>query len=61
VTSYERLGALNEARGDTARAIAAYDEVAKLWSAADVELQPTVAMARERASSLRAGRRVAAR
>jgi hypothetical protein len=52
---------LNEARGDTARAIAAYDEVAKLWSGADVELQPTVAMARERASSLRAGRRVAAR
>ena len=61
VTAYERLGALNEARGDTAKAIAAYDEVAKLWSGADVELQPAVTVARERATALRAGKRVAAR
>jgi tetratricopeptide (TPR) repeat protein len=61
VTAYERLGALNEARGDTAKAIAAYDQVAKLWSGADAELQPAVSLARERASTLRAGKRVAAR
>jgi eukaryotic-like serine/threonine-protein kinase len=61
VTAYERLGALNEARGDTAKAIAAYEQVAKLWSGADAELQPAVAVARERASTLRSGKRVATR
>jgi tetratricopeptide (TPR) repeat protein len=61
VTSYLRLGALNEARGDTAKAIAAYDEVSKLWSGADAELQPAVADARAHASSLRAGKRLASR
>jgi tetratricopeptide (TPR) repeat protein len=53
VSSYERLGALREARGDTALAIAAYDKVASLWSDANVELQPLVANARRRAAALR--------
>jgi tetratricopeptide (TPR) repeat protein len=61
VTAYERLGALNEARGDTAKAIAAYDQVTKLWGGADAELQPAVADAREHAVALRAAKRVAAR
>jgi DNA-binding SARP family transcriptional activator/Tfp pilus assembly protein PilF/TolB-like protein len=61
VTSYERLGELNEARGDTAKAIAAYDEVEKLWRDADIELQPAVAAARGRASALRGGKSVATR
>lgn len=59
VTAYQRLGALHEARGDTAAAIAAYDKVAALWANADAELQPLVADARRHASSLGA-RRVAA-
>jgi serine/threonine-protein kinase len=61
VTSYQRLGSLNEARGDTAKALAAYDRVATLWGAADAELQPAVAAARKRAMALRAGKGIAAR
>jgi hypothetical protein len=61
VTAYERLGALNEARGDTAKAIAAYDQVTKLWAGADAELQPAVADAREHAVALRAAKGLAAR
>jgi tetratricopeptide (TPR) repeat protein len=52
VTAYQRLGALHEARGDTAAAIAAYDEVATLWAHADAELQPLVADAQRRSSAL---------
>jgi DNA-binding SARP family transcriptional activator len=61
VTSYERMAALSEARGDTARAIAAYEQVAKLWNSADAELQPAVVNARRHALALRAGSKVAAR
>ncbi|HMI58291.1 MAG TPA: BTAD domain-containing putative transcriptional regulator, partial [Gemmatimonadaceae bacterium] len=61
VTSYQRLGELNEARGDTAKALAAYDEVAALWNGADAELQPAVAVARKRALALREAKRIAAR
>ncbi|MDQ2766535.1 MAG: hypothetical protein M3Y30_05200, partial [Gemmatimonadota bacterium] len=61
VTSYQRLGALNEARGDTAKAIAAYDQVTTLWGGADPELQPVVADARKRALALRTARKVAGR
>ena len=61
VTSYERLGELNEARGDTAKALAAYDKVATLWADADAELQPAVAAARTRAIALREAKKIAAR
>lgn len=61
VTAYGRLGALHEARGDTAEALAAYDQVVRLWTQADVELQPVVADARRHAASLRAGRTSALR
>jgi len=61
VTSYQRMGELNEARGDTAKALAAYDEVATLWDGADTELQPAVEVVRKRALALRGGKRVAAR
>ena len=54
VTSYQRLAALHEARGDTAKAIAAYDRVTTLWGGADRELQPSVADARKHALALRA-------
>lgn len=54
VSAYERLGALHEARGDTALAIRAYDRVVELWSSADAELQPAVANARQRGAALRA-------
>ncbi|MDQ6829065.1 MAG: hypothetical protein M3081_09395 [Gemmatimonadota bacterium] len=53
VSSYQRLGALYEASGDTARAIRAYEKVAALWSGADAELQSEVAGARQRAAVLR--------
>ena len=60
-TSWQRIAALREARGDTAKAAAAYDQVAMLWNGADAELQPAVADAQKRATALRAGRKVAAR
>jgi hypothetical protein len=52
-TSYQRLAALHEARGDTAQAIAAYDQLAYLWKGADAELQPIVLNSRDRAKALR--------
>ncbi|HEV7705024.1 MAG TPA: BTAD domain-containing putative transcriptional regulator [Gemmatimonadaceae bacterium] len=61
VTSYQRIGELNEARGDTAKALVAYDKVAALWGGADAELQPVVATAQKRALALRAATRVAIR
>jgi DNA-binding SARP family transcriptional activator/tetratricopeptide (TPR) repeat protein len=61
ISSYQRLAALHEARGDTAKAIDAYETVAKLWVGADIALQPAVADARRRAMALRAGKRVAVR
>ena len=61
VTAYQRLAALHEARGDTAAAIAAYDEVATLWAHADAELQPLVADAQRRSSALGARRTTAMR
>ncbi|MEO6211469.1 MAG: BTAD domain-containing putative transcriptional regulator [Gemmatimonadaceae bacterium] len=56
-TAYTRLGALSEARGDTAQAIAAYDRLATLWSGADPELRPIVLNARQHAAALRVSRR----
>ncbi|MEO8562303.1 MAG: BTAD domain-containing putative transcriptional regulator [bacterium] len=57
VSAYRRLGALHDARGDTAIAIAAYDKVVDLWSTADPELQSAVADARQRAAALRGATR----
>ncbi|KPJ80920.1 MAG: hypothetical protein AMS19_08890 [Gemmatimonas sp. SG8_23] len=48
-----RLGPLLEASGDTAGAIAAYEELVAAWVDADPELQPQVALARERITALR--------
>jgi tetratricopeptide (TPR) repeat protein len=59
-SAYQRLGALYEARGDAARAIAAYATLADLWSAADSELQPQAADARRRTGALQHARTVAA-
>ena len=53
-TSYQRLGALHDARGDTALAIASYEKVATLWANADAELQPIALNSRQRAAALRA-------
>lgn len=56
-TAYQRLGALHEARGDTAKAVASYDKAASLWLHADPELQPIVLSSRQRSAALRtAGR-----
>lgn len=57
-TAYQRLGALHEIRGDTAAAITAYEQVAALWAHADVEMEPQVAAARQRASALGASRTI---
>jgi len=51
-TTYHRLGSLYEARGDTARAIAAYEAFAALWRTADSALQPEVVDARRRSQAL---------
>lgn len=53
VTSYARLAALREARGDTTQAIADYDKVATLWAHADPELQQSALNSRDRAAALR--------
>ncbi len=45
-SAYERLGALYEQRGDTARAINSYAKLVELWKDADPALQPRVAAAR---------------
>jgi tetratricopeptide (TPR) repeat protein len=52
---HERLGALYEARGDSARAVASYRTFVRLWAAADPILQPRVAAARTRMDRLAAG------
>jgi tetratricopeptide (TPR) repeat protein len=48
----KRLGPLLEAAGDTAGAIAAYQEFADAWADADPELQPQVTHARGRIAAL---------
>ncbi|MEP6573516.1 MAG: FlgO family outer membrane protein [Gemmatimonadota bacterium] len=55
-SAYERLAPLLEARGDTLRAIKAYDRIATLWSGADAELQPLVENARRRSAALQGKR-----
>jgi tetratricopeptide (TPR) repeat protein len=57
VSAYRRLGALYEARGDSALALQAYDKVAELWHSADPELQPVVIDARQHAGALRTNAR----
>ena len=52
VTAYQHLARLYEARGDSARAISAYDKVSALWRGADLGLQPQVADARRHAALL---------
>ncbi|UCC83990.1 MAG: hypothetical protein JSW46_03380 [Gemmatimonadota bacterium] len=49
---YERLGALYEARGDTAKAIHYYGKLVELWEDADPELQPRVEAARRAIEAL---------
>jgi len=48
----KRLGPLHEQAGDTAGAIAAYQEFADAWADADAVLQPQVAHARDRIAAL---------
>lgn len=48
----ERLGALHEARGDSAEAVRYYVRAADLWTGADPALQPRVQLLRERAEAL---------
>ncbi len=57
VTSYARLAALHEARGDTAQAIADYEEVASLWARADPELREILLNSRDHLAALKARRR----
>ena len=49
----EKLGALYEAKGNTAKALERYERFAALWKDADPELQPRVAEARRRIARLR--------
>jgi tetratricopeptide (TPR) repeat protein len=51
----KRLGALHEAKGDRAKAIAYYERFVALWRNADPELQPRVSEVRRRIASLQAG------
>ena len=53
-TTLRRLGELYEQKGETAKALARYEEFVKLWKDADPELQPQVAEIRERIARLRA-------
>jgi len=53
---FERLGALYERRGDTAKAIHYYGRLVDLWQDADPELQPRVLAARSAMRSLSAVR-----
>ncbi|MEJ2218075.1 MAG: BTAD domain-containing putative transcriptional regulator [Gemmatimonadota bacterium] len=48
----ERLGALYEAHGDSAKAASYYARAAELWKDTDPELQPRVARLRQRAAAL---------
>jgi serine/threonine-protein kinase len=50
--AYTRLGELDEARGDRARAAAAYTRFLQLWQGADPELQPVVTQVRRRLAAL---------
>jgi len=49
-----RRGELYEAKGETAKAIASYEEFVALWKDADADLQPQVAEIRARITRLRA-------
>ena len=49
----QRLAQLYDVKADTLRAVAAYEALAILWSGADTELQPQVALARQRVAALR--------
>jgi tetratricopeptide (TPR) repeat protein len=50
--AYHRMAELYEARGDSARAVAAYERFAEIWRDADPVLQPRVIEARRRAAAL---------
>jgi tetratricopeptide (TPR) repeat protein len=50
--TYERLAALYEQRGDTAKAIYYYGKLVELWKDADPELQPRVEAARRAIEAL---------
>lgn len=53
----ERLGALHDARGDSAQAATYYARAADLWNDADPALQPRVQRLRERVAALSSGDR----
>jgi DNA-binding SARP family transcriptional activator len=53
----ERLGALHDARGDSAQAATYYARAADLWNGADPALQPRVQRLRERVAALSSGDR----
>jgi tetratricopeptide (TPR) repeat protein len=50
--TYERLAAMYEQRGDTAKAIYYYGKLVELWKDADPELQPRVEAARRAIEAL---------
>jgi tetratricopeptide (TPR) repeat protein/tRNA A-37 threonylcarbamoyl transferase component Bud32 len=50
---HRRLGELYDLKGDSAKATAHYEQFAELWKTADPELQPKVAIVRERLRVLR--------
>jgi tetratricopeptide (TPR) repeat protein len=50
--AYERLGALYEQRGDTAKAVSYYGKFVELWEDADPEFQPRVETARRAIEAL---------
>jgi eukaryotic-like serine/threonine-protein kinase len=51
--TYKRIGELAEAKGEDAKAIAAYEHFVDLWKDADAELQPRVREVRARLAKLR--------
>ena len=53
--TYERLGALYEAKGDRRQALEYYEKFIDLWKNADPDLQPRVNAARARVGFLRGG------
>jgi len=55
--AHERLGSAYLALADTVRAIEHLEALAVMWDDADPELQPRVAVARERAAELSAAQR----
>jgi tetratricopeptide (TPR) repeat protein len=54
--TYERLGFLYEARGDTQKAVHYYGKLIELWETADPELQPRVEAARRAIEALASDR-----